>query len=117
MESQIVNNFKRWRVDQIQYEQRGEIWRIKFHWTNGQQNTIWTKRSNMKSKKPIEISRYKQSSGISNKLGETSNWVKKTKDKEFIKRLIVSRRDSFLRKCNKNERHYGQDCTEIGKDK
>jgi len=43
--------------------------------------------------------------------------LKETKEREFIKRLTVSRRDKLLRKCNKNERHYGQDCTEIGNDK
>jgi len=43
--------------------------------------------------------------------------LKETKDREFIKRLIVSRRDKLLRKWKQNERQYGQDCTEIGNDK
>jgi len=43
--------------------------------------------------------------------------LKETKGRDFIKRLIVSRRDKLLRKWNKNECHYGQHCTEIGNDK
>jgi len=43
--------------------------------------------------------------------------LKETKDRESIKRVMVSKRDKLLRNCNKNERHYGQDCTEIGNDK
>jgi len=59
MGSQIVKDFKSWIVDKIQYEQEGVMLRIRYQWTNGQQNLIWTKRSNIKSKKPIEISRCK----------------------------------------------------------
>ena len=113
---QIVKDFKRWIIDKIEYEQRGVILRIRYQWTNGQQNTLWTKRNNIKSKKSIDISRYKESSGISNKLGETSTWAKRNKRQGIHKEINCLEKRQIIEKRNKNERHYGQDCTEIDND-
>ena len=38
---QTRKDFKRWIVGKIQYEQGGVIWKMRYQWTNGQQNTIW----------------------------------------------------------------------------